>query len=91
MVHQALYWTVGWLVPFRPVVRLLAARFLGQDRDVVVKQQEGLTHKPRLMLVDDADTQAKWFAQVKAEWLRARAEGRPFQNPVTARTLRWHS
>ena len=91
VVHQALYWTASWLAPFRPIVRTLARRFLEQDRGVVVKQQEGLAYGPRLMLVDDADTQAKWFAQVKAEWLRARAEGRPFRNPVTARTLRWHS
>lgn len=91
VVHQCLYWTADWLAPFRPVVRALARRFLEQDRNVVVKQQEGLVYGPRLMLVDDADTQAKWFAQVKAEWLRARAEGRPFENPVERRTLRWHS
>jgi hypothetical protein len=43
------------------------------------------------MLIDDADTQAKWFQRIKREWLRALAEDRPFENPVKARKLRWHS
>ena len=90
-VHQSLYWTMPWLAPFKPLARHLAAAFLAQDRDVVVRQQEGLADDPTLMLIDDADTQAKWFARLKREWLRAADEGRPFENPVRARTLRWHS
>jgi hypothetical protein len=50
-----------------------------------------LADEPILMLIDDADTQAKWFAHLKREWQRAADEGRPFENPVRARTLRWHS
>lgn len=90
-VHQCLYWTVPWLGPFRPLVRHLTDTFLNQDRIMVVKQQEGLAFKPNLIMVDDADTQAKWFSQVKREWLDARAGNRQFVNPVKARTLRWHS
>jgi phenylpropionate dioxygenase-like ring-hydroxylating dioxygenase large terminal subunit len=90
-VHQSLYWTLPWLGAIKPVARRLARVFLEQDRDVVVKQQEGLAFKPSLMLVDDADTQAKWHHRVKREWLRAEAEGRAFQNPVKPRTLRWRS
>ncbi len=90
-VHQCLYWTVPWLGAIKPVVRYLARIFLEQDRDVVVKQQEGLAYQPNLMLVNDADTQAKWYYELKREWLSARAEGRPFQNPVKGRTLRWRS
>ena len=90
-VHQSLYWTMPWLAPLTPLARRLAAAFLAQDRDVVARQQEGLADDPTLMLIDDADTQAKWFARLKREWLRAEAEGRPFENPVRARTLRWHS
>lgn len=91
IVHQCMYWTIGWLKPLKPVARHLMRVFLGQDRDVVAKQQEGLVYGPSLMLVDDADTQGKWYSQTKREWLRARDEGRPFANPVTARTLRWRS
>ena len=65
--------------------------FLKQDRDVVVMQQESLAHDPRLMLINDADTQAKWYYRLKEEWGRAQAEGRPFKNPIQAQELRWRS
>ena len=54
-------------------------------------QQIGLAHAPSLLLVDDADTQAKWYYRLKQEYVRARAENRPFANPVKPRTLRWRS
>jgi len=91
VVHQSLYCTLPWLAPLKPVARRLARIFLEQDRDVVVKQEEGLAYDPTVMLVDDADTQAKWFARAKREWLRAKAENRPFENPVKPKTLRWRS
>jgi hypothetical protein len=43
------------------------------------------------MLINDADMQAKWYYQLKAEYAKARAENRPFANPVTERVLRWRS
>jgi hypothetical protein len=55
------------------------------------RQQQGLRCDPPLMLIDDADTQAKWYYRLKREYRRARAEGRPFANPVAARTLEWRS
>jgi phenylpropionate dioxygenase-like ring-hydroxylating dioxygenase large terminal subunit len=90
-VHQCLYWTLPWLGVLAPLVRRLAWAFLMQDREVVVKQQEGLAFDPNLMLINDADTQARWYHRLKQEWQSAESEGRPFQNPVTARTLRWRS
>jgi hypothetical protein len=90
-VHQCLYWTLPWLGLFTPLVRQLAWTFLMQDRKVVVEQQEGLAYNPNLMLINDADTQARWYHQLKQEWQRARAENRPFQNPIQPRTLRWRS
>ena len=54
-------------------------------------QQSGLAFQPSLMLIDDADTQAKWYHRLKNEYGRARAESRPFVNPVKARVLRWRS
>ena len=90
-VHQCLYWSVPWMAPLRPLAKRLARIFLNQDKRVVVLQQEGLAHDPTLMLIDDADTQAKWFARCKREYLRAQADDRPFQNPVKPCTLRWHS
>lgn len=90
-VHQCLYWTLPWLGAARPLFQRLARVFLKQDRDVVVKQQEGLAYDPGLMLIDDADTQAKWYHRLKTEWLRAEEEGRPFVNPIAPQTLRWRS
>lgn len=91
LVQQALYWTLPWTAPLRPLARYLANVFLTQDRRVVDMQQKGLAHSPNLMLIDDADTQAKWFYRLKREWLRATEEGRPFENPVKDCTLRWRS
>ncbi|MCE2510361.1 MAG: aromatic ring-hydroxylating dioxygenase subunit alpha [Alphaproteobacteria bacterium] len=90
-VHQCLYWTMPWLAPLTPVVRKLAKTFLGQDFDVVMRQQRGLRFNPSLMLIDDADTQAKWYYKLKREYLACAAEGRAFVNPIEARTLRWRS
>jgi phenylpropionate dioxygenase-like ring-hydroxylating dioxygenase large terminal subunit len=90
-VNHAMYWTMPWLTPLRPLLRPFVRRFLEQDRDIVAMQQQGLRHGPPLLLVNDADTQAKWYYRLKAEYRRAREEGRPFVNPVKPRTLRWRS
>jgi phenylpropionate dioxygenase-like ring-hydroxylating dioxygenase large terminal subunit len=90
-VHQCIYWTLPGLGLARPAIRHFARIFLGQDRDVVVRQQEGLAYGPALMLVDDADTQAKWYFLLKQEYLRAQEENRPFRNPIEPRVLRYQS
>ena len=90
-VHQALYWTVPWLQPFRPLMALLAGRFLDQDRRVVEEQQEGLRHNPPLTLIDGADTQAKWYLRLKKEYQRALEQGDGFRNPLSPATLEWLS
>ncbi len=90
-VHHAIYWNLKWLTPFIPLWQLVAKRFIDQDRRVVEMQQDGLKHDPRLMLINDADTQAKWYLQCKREFAKARAEGREFVNPVRPATLSWRS
>lgn len=90
-VAHLIWWTTPWLGPLRPVARLFVRAFLKQDRDVVAMQQEGLRDDPPLMLINDADMQAKWYYQLKAEYAKAQSEGRPFANPVTERVLRWRS
>jgi phenylpropionate dioxygenase-like ring-hydroxylating dioxygenase large terminal subunit len=90
-VNQMVYWTSPWLTPFTPLLKSFARRFLGQDRDIVTKQQIGLAHNPPMRLIDDADTPAKWYLRLKGEYGRARAEGRAFENPVPETTLRWRS
>ena len=54
-------------------------------------QNEGLKYDPSLLWVDDADTQAKWYQQLKKEWTASRAAQRAFENPVKAVTLKWRS
>jgi phenylpropionate dioxygenase-like ring-hydroxylating dioxygenase large terminal subunit len=90
-ITTALYWTMPLLSLLKPVLRPFVRKFLGQDRDIMTMQQAGLAHQPSLLLIDDADTQAKWYHRLKAEYVRARAEQRPFANPVKPRVLRWRS
>jgi phenylpropionate dioxygenase-like ring-hydroxylating dioxygenase large terminal subunit len=90
-INHAIYWSMPWLTPLKPLLRPFVRAFLRQDRDIMVMQQEGLKFDPPLMLIDDADRQAKWYYRLKNEYRRARAEGRPFENPVTERVLRWRS
>ncbi len=90
-VTHAVYWNLPWMTPLKPLWKLVAKRFIDQDRRVVEMQQQGLKHAPRLMLINDADTQAKWYYRCKREFARARAEGRGFVNPVPETTLRWRS
>lgn len=74
-----------------PLLGHFARIFLRQDSDMVDLQQGGLKHDPRLMLVEDADTQAKWYYGLKKAWAKAEETGAPFVNPVKARILRWRS
>ena len=90
-VWQFFWTTPSWVKWLKPLARHLMTVFLDQDRRVVVQQREGLVHGPRLMLINDADTQARWWMRIKEEWREAQAERRPFINPLVARTLRWKS
>jgi phenylpropionate dioxygenase-like ring-hydroxylating dioxygenase large terminal subunit len=74
-----------------PFLGGFARAFLRQDADMVDLQQEGLKHNPRVMLVEDADTQAKWYYALKKAWAKSHADGADFINPVKARILRWRS
>ncbi|MDB5451669.1 MAG: putative phenylpropionate dioxygenase [Caulobacteraceae bacterium] len=78
-----------WLL--RPMIAAGARAFLRQDGEMVNLQNQGLKYDPALLWVDDADRQAKWYQQLKREWIASRKEGRPFVNPVEAATLRWRS
>jgi phenylpropionate dioxygenase-like ring-hydroxylating dioxygenase large terminal subunit len=90
-VNQIVYWNVPWLTPLTPLIKHYAVRFLGQDREIVTKQQFGLAHDPPMRLIDDADVPAKWYLRLKWEFARARADGRPFNNPVPESILRWRT
>ncbi len=90
-VRQIFWATMPWVAPFKPLIRYLMNVFLGQDRRVVIQQREGLVYNPKLMLINDADTQGRWWMQLKREWAASAEAKRPFENPVKAKTLRWMS
>ncbi len=90
-VTQLVYWDIPWLSLLKPAVRKFGHVFLGQDMDAVTKQQEGLRYDPSLMLIKDADTQAKWYYALKTEYHNHLEENRPFQHPVKETELRWRS
>ena len=90
-VTTSFYTTLRWFKTVKPLLVPFFRTFLNQDRQMVVKQQVGLQHDPPLMLIEDADTQANWYYQLKREFARATAENRPFINPVTERVLHWRS
>jgi phenylpropionate dioxygenase-like ring-hydroxylating dioxygenase large terminal subunit len=84
----------AWNVPLFPVFlfRPFAKTFLRQDQQTMIQQAEGLKHNPRLMLVDDADRQAKWYFALKANLLESRRTGSPMVHPIVGPvTLRWRS
>lgn len=91
VIHQLLYWDMPWLTMITPFIKQFARFFLHQDIDAVAKQQEGLKYDPSLMLIKDADTQAKWYFSLKSEWAAHLNESREFRNPVKETELRWKS
>src|SRR5271165_1999016 len=72
-----------WLpiVPF--IIHVLGPRFIRQDTEVIKKQSLGLQYEDRMMLVDDADRQARWYFELKAAYQEAQRTGAPLRHPVT--------
>jgi phenylpropionate dioxygenase-like ring-hydroxylating dioxygenase large terminal subunit len=83
---------LSW-VPFsKTIFRYFANIFMTQDREAMERQAVGLRYKPALMLIDDADTPAKWYYKLKAAHLASAQTGQPLDHPLKeAVTLRWKS
>ncbi len=84
------------ILPWFPVVsfiiHVLGPRFIRQDTEVIEKQGLGLKYEDRMMLVDDADRQARWYFELKAAHLESLRTGEPMRHPVSGPvTLRWRS
>jgi hypothetical protein len=81
-----------WLPFARPLFRYFANIFMKQDKQAMERQAVGLKYKPALMLIDDADTPAKWYYKLKAAHLASVQTGRPLDHPLKGPiTLRWRS
>lgn len=90
-IRQLFFTDHGLFKLLSPILARGAKAFLRQDADMVDLQAQGLRFDPNLMLIDDADTQAKWYHQLKKAWATSNETGEPFVNPVKAKTLRWRS
>jgi len=58
---------------------------------IMTLRQRAAPWRLREMLIRDGDQLFIWYRRMKAEWAGARAEGRAFENPVRAATLRWRT
>jgi len=90
-IRQIFFTDILMLKLLSPILGIFARKFLRQDADMVDLQQMGLKYDPTLLLIDDADTQAKWYHAIKKEWAKSRKEKRDFRNPVKAKVLKWRS
>jgi phenylpropionate dioxygenase-like ring-hydroxylating dioxygenase large terminal subunit len=86
-------WNIFRWMPFGPqLLKFAFAKFVRQDQETMEKQSEGLKHNPHLMLIDDADRPAKWYFQLKEEYLKSKRSGQEMQHPMTGPvTLKWRS
>ncbi|HVH79957.1 MAG TPA: Rieske 2Fe-2S domain-containing protein [Stellaceae bacterium] len=87
----AIYWTNPLFNLLKPLGRAIVGAFAAQDGGAMRMQAQGAKYDPPMMLIDDADTQAKWYYRLKQEYARACTEKRPFVNPVQPRVLRFRS
>ncbi len=91
-ITQITWWTGAPLLNLAvPILKSAARTFLDQDGDMVDLQNQGLVFQTNMLWIDDIDVQAKWYQTLKREWAAARSEGRPFENPIKPKVLRWRS
>jgi phenylpropionate dioxygenase-like ring-hydroxylating dioxygenase large terminal subunit len=84
------------ILPWFPVVSFIihvfGPRFIRQDTAVIEKQAMGLQYEDRMMLIDDADRQARWYFELKAAYQASQRSGTPMRHPLSGPvTLRWRS
>ena len=90
-IRQIFFTDMRLIKLLSPLLKPFAQKFLRQDADMVDLQQMGLKYDPTLLLIEDSDTQAKWYHAIKREWAKSRAEKRAFKTPVKAKILKWRS
>jgi phenylpropionate dioxygenase-like ring-hydroxylating dioxygenase large terminal subunit len=70
-------------------LKAFAKTFIGQDAGIFKKLRKGLETNPKLMLVGDPDTQARWYHELKKQWNKAQEENTPFVNTLETHKLKW--
>lgn len=85
-------WNLFPWLPIGPLLQVFGKRFIAQDQRVIDAQQPGLKVQPKMMLIDDADRQARWYFELKEALLASRRTGQPMVHPMAGPvTLRWRS
>jgi phenylpropionate dioxygenase-like ring-hydroxylating dioxygenase large terminal subunit len=85
-------WNLFPWLPIGSLLQIFGQRFIAQDQHVIDAQQPGLKVQPRMMLIDDADRQARWYFELKEALLASRRTGQPMVHPMPGPvTLRWRS
>ena len=90
-------WNLFRWVPFvTPIFTAFARKFIAQDQHNMQRQAVGLRQNPPdgppMMLVGDADRQARWYYELKAALLQSRRTGEPMVHPLQGPvTLRWRT
>jgi phenylpropionate dioxygenase-like ring-hydroxylating dioxygenase large terminal subunit len=85
-----------WVPLVKPIFRSFARRFIAQDQLNAERQAVGLRRDgPRgapMILVGDADRQARWYFELKEELTRSRRTQQPMVHPLQGPvTLRWRT
>jgi len=86
-------WNLFAHVPFvGAAFGAFARRFIGQDQRNFELQAEGLRSAPPMILLGDADQQARWYLDLKTAWRESQETGAPLRHPLTGPvTLHWRS
>ncbi|MEM9341117.1 MAG: aromatic ring-hydroxylating dioxygenase subunit alpha, partial [Bacteroidota bacterium] len=91
-LNQFLYTNIPLVNILFHVLRPIGKIFINQDVQVIKKQKEGLKYDPPLMLVGEADQQARWYYQLKENFSKAAKEKKPIEHPLKEETiLTWYS
>ena len=86
-IDVSLSWFCMPWIPIEYIVYLLALHFIKQDIRILEAQAKGLQYGDSIMLVGDADAQAKWYLHLK-NINQKQINSHPLTGPVT---LRWKS
>jgi phenylpropionate dioxygenase-like ring-hydroxylating dioxygenase large terminal subunit len=85
-----------WVPLVTPIFTAFARKFIAQDQHNMQRQAVGLRQNPPdgppMMLVGDADRQARWYYELKAALLQSRRTGEPMAHPLQGPVmLRWRT
>lgn len=89
IITHLIYWDMPLLTLLTPVVSMMSTSFLGQDRKILIAQNNNLARAPhRPLYAGDPDVPAQWYYTLKRAWHNSNAQ-HEFDNPLSGQSLRW--